>query len=304
MDIVGLGYLGFESEQAKQWLEYGPEVCGFGLNQTRNDDVVYLRMDDRHHRIAIRPGDTERLSYIGWEMKDRPAYEAGVAKLRSSGLDVSIGDAALEAERGVLAVAQFTDPAGFQHELFYGQQFHPGSFVPGRPMAGFVAEELGIGHIVLVVPRPMPELETFCEDVLGFKWFGHGARKGLGCFYRSKLNPRSHNIAYLTIPGHVGIHHIGIEVKALDDLGIAYDLTQEREIPLFMTMGRHTQDPVISFYTYTPTNSMIEYMWGGALVEDATFLEKAPERVSVWGHKTVVSTLPATVHAVEPKEGA
>jgi 2,3-dihydroxybiphenyl 1,2-dioxygenase len=298
MDILGLGYVGLESPNAKDWLEYGPEVLGLGLNESRSDDTVYLRMDDRHHRIAVRPGPTDRLAYLGWEVKHRVAFEAAVERLREAGIVVTLGDAALEEERAVLEVAQFVDPAGFHHELFYGQRFHPGSFRPGRPMAGFVAEELGLGHVVLIHPEPNPAIRRFCEDVMGFNWFGHGVKKGLGSFYRTKLNPRSHCISYACIPGLSGLHHIGIEVRELDDVGITYDLTQEREIPLHMTLGRHSQDPVISFYTYTCTGGMVEYLWGGAIVPDATYVEKAPERLSVWGHKTVSTELPSTLYPV------
>jgi hypothetical protein len=39
-------------------------------------------------------------------------------------------------------------------------------------------------------------------------------------------------------------------------------------------------------------------LWDGAVMTDDTFLEKAPEKLSVWGHKPVVTGLPTTVHQV------
>jgi 2,3-dihydroxybiphenyl 1,2-dioxygenase len=299
MDILGMGYLGFESPNPKAWLEYGPEVLGFGLgNQRSDDETAYLRMDDRAWRLAFHPGETDRLAYIGWELRNRPAFLAAIKKLEANGFEVAVGDGDLEKQRGVHGVASFTDPVGYHHELYYGQEFHPNSFVPGRNHAGFVAEELGVGHVVLVVPEVPEDWDHFIFDVMEFGWFGHGMIRMPGGFYRAKHNPRSHNIAYLAMPGHFGIHHIGIETKELDDVGVAYDLYEEREIPLQMTLGRHTQDPVISFYGVTPSGFFVEYLTEGIILDDDHMLEAKPEQLSVWGHKLVGPQLPPTVQPV------
>jgi hypothetical protein len=91
-----------------------------------------------------------------------------------------------------------------------------------------------------------------------------------------------------------GIHHIGIGVKHIDDVGIAYELVEEREIPLQQTLGRHTQDPVISFYSFTPSGFIIEYLTEGARLSDLP-TEANPEKLSVWGHKLVGPPIPSTV---------
>lgn len=299
MDILGIGYLGFESPNAKAWLEYGPEVMGFGLADPRDDDeTVYLRMDDRRYRIAAHPGETDRISYIGWELRSRPSFESALDKLRTAGIEFEAGGDELRAKRCVRDLVRFKDPVGYQHELFYGHEYHPRSFVPGRPHGGFVAEEMGVGHVVLAIPEYPPELDTFLREVLGFTWFGRGAGKGNSGFYRSKLNPRTHCIAYTEVPGRFGIHHIGIEVRDLDDVGIACDLVQERGLPLQITLGRHTQDPVVSFYSFTPSGFVIEYLTGGA-VSNNGFLETKATHLSVWGHKVVGPMLPSTVAPIE-----
>lgn len=299
MDILGIAYLGFESPNFKDWRDYGTEVLGLQLaSSDSSDEATYLRMDDRRWRICIEPGEKNDIRFIGWEARDRPAYRAGLAKLRAAGFEVKEGDADLCAKRGVREVASFTDPVGFPHELCYGMKFHPNSFVPGRPHAGFVAEDLGVGHVVLVAPEYPDELESFLEDVMGFKWFGSGAGLGKAGFYRTKLNPLSHNIAYLAAPGLKGFHHIGLGVKTLDDVGVAYDIVRERGIQLQQTLGRHTQDPVVSFYSFTPSGFVIEYLTEGAKMTDDTFYEVNPERLSVWGHETVGPMMPETIRPV------
>lgn len=58
MDIIGIGYLGFESPNLDAWRGYAPQVLGLGLgNAPAGDpDPLYLRSDDRRHRIAFHPG--------------------------------------------------------------------------------------------------------------------------------------------------------------------------------------------------------------------------------------------------------
>lgn len=295
MDILGIAYLGFESPNAKEWTEFGPEVLGLGLGPAGDDETVRLRMDDRRWRIAVHPGPTDRLTYVGWELKYKPAWQSAIATLEANGTEVVRGDADLAEQRGVREVAQFTDPSGYRHELVYGQRFHPGSFVPGRGHHGFVGGRDGVGHIVVVVPEFSETVDSFWQDVMGFEWFSAGAGPGRAGFYRAKLNGLTHNLGLVEAPGMWGVHHIGMPVRSVDDVGIALDLCKQREVPLQRLLGRHVQDPVISFYTFTPSGFIIEYL---SPVEDndvQTFYENNPETLSVWGHEMVGPPLPTTV---------
>ncbi|WP_326731684.1 VOC family protein [Streptomyces phaeochromogenes] len=303
MDILGIGYIGVESPNHREWTTFGPEVLGFGLAAAREgDESVYLRMDDRKYRIAIHPGETERVAYIGWEVANRPAFDAAIAKLEANDTEVTMGDEELAGRRAVLEVARFKDPVGYQHELFFGQRFASRSFVPGRPHGGFVADELGVGHMVLITPEYPPELDHFLSEVMGFRWFGQGfnGKRGQIGFYAAKLTTLSHSIAYIKVPGHRGLHHIGIGVNDLDDVGIANDLVLERGTGMVNSLGRHTQDPVISFYPITPSGFAFEYMNGGMTSDSWGLIgERNPERVSVWGHKPVSPGMPKSVLPVD-----
>ena len=303
MDIIALAYIGLESTNLEEWSRYAPEVLGMQV-RPHDGDALLLRMDERHHRIAIRPGEAERLSYVGWELRDRPAFEDALRILDAEGLSYTVGDEELCAERGVHAVAYLDGPDRIRHELFYGQAFASHSFVPGRAHSGFVAGEGGFGHVVLTVPEWSDELNHFVEDVLGFRWFGSGGDIGKRRFYRPKRNFRTHAIGYSIVPGVAGLQHVGIEVENLDDVGVAYDLVQERGYPLMATLGRHTQDPVISFYSFTPSGFPLEYIQGG--IEDSEahpFVEGKPEHLSVWGHKfNPDAPKPATMYALESQD--
>jgi 2,3-dihydroxybiphenyl 1,2-dioxygenase len=298
MEITGLGYVGFESPNPAAWRAFGPEVMGFGLaaSPAADPESVYLRMDDRRHRIAVHPGPIDRLAYMGWEVAGRVAYEAAVAKLRAEGIEIESADPALCELRGVRAMTRFSDPAGYVHEIFHAQKSDLRSFSPGRIHAGFAADDFGVGHVVLGAPELSEALEHFLFEVMGFEWFGGGGMTIKMGFYRPPLNPRSHCIGYVQTPGKRGIQHMGIPVRELDDVGIAYDIVLQREIPLQQTLGRHTQDPVISFYVFTPSGFPIEYFHEIGHWNEAT--EVNPEKISLWGHKLMGPVFASTIRPI------
>ena len=83
MDIIGIGYLGFESPNLDAWRSYGPEVMGFQVagSPESDPDSLYFKLDDRRHRIAIHPGKIDRMVYIGWEAKGKLEFHAAVERV-------------------------------------------------------------------------------------------------------------------------------------------------------------------------------------------------------------------------------
>lgn len=301
MDIIGIGYLGFESARLDEWRTYGPEVLGFQIapSPESDPDSLYFKIDDRRNRFAFHPGQTDRLLYAGWEAKGKLEFHAAVARFREHGVAVTVGDAALCEKRGVKELIRFRDPVGYQHELFYAQKWTPRSFVPGRSHGGYVAGNRGFGHMVLITPDYPPELEHFLTVVMGFHWYGSGAGKGRTGFYRAKLNTQtSHDIAYGHGPGKAGVQHLGLFVKSLRDVGETYDIVRKRELPMMMTLGQHTQDPHVSFYHFSPSGFAIETITELEPWHDDGF-ELNPEKLSVWGHEMVGPILGPSIRTPE-----
>lgn len=289
MDIIGIGYLGFETAKIDEWRSYGPEVMGFQIGRSPESDAqsLYFKTDDRRWRFAFHPGEIDRLAYIGWEARGRLEFLAAVEKFRAAGVEVTPGDAALCERRGVKELIRFRDPVGYRHELFYAQKWSPRSFQPGRPHGGFVAGDRGAGHVVVITPEYTPELEHFLTEVMGFAWYGSGAGKGRTGFFRARLNQAtSHDIAYGHGPGRMGVQHVGLFLKTVRDVGETYDIVKKRNLPMMMTLGQHTQDPHMSFYHFTPSGFAFE-----CIVElepwHADGFELNPESLSTWGHEVV-----------------
>jgi extradiol dioxygenase len=285
--ITSLAYIGFTSPNADEWRSFGPEVLGLQLAPDEPDGAVRLRNDGAAHRITIHPGPADDLAYLGWQVDD---LAATVAALAAAGVSVDDGKP-----------ASFTDPFGFRHELVDHLEEGP-PFVPGRPLSGFVTGEQGLGHVVLFVPD-LAAAEGFYIDVLGLRVSDTvDAGLSLRFLHCATHAARHHTVALAAVPGRAGLHHLMLEVGSLDDVGAALDVVNERQLPLAMSLGRHTNDLMTSFYVRTPSGFEIEYGTGGRLVDDATWTARDYDSGSLWGHRPPAtgSLRPGMIRRFEP----
>lgn len=297
--IRELAYIGVASPRHEEWLTYGTEVLGCGLAPRGEDGAVRLRVDDAVHRITIRPGERDRLLYTGWAFTNEVELAAYLDRLRLGGVDVTAGTAEECRDRGVAQLAWVTDPWGARHEFVSGQHRRPGTFWPGRPLSGFVADDFGLGHVVLIVPD-LAEADAFYGDILGFSLSDRVDEEFMKVrFYH--CNGRHHSLAVAQVPGKVGFNHLMLEVKSLDDVGTGLDLAKRAGVPVLRGLGRHTNDLMTSFYMLTPSSFQIEYGFGGIVVDDLTWVAATNDRPSLWGHELTEAgrtTAPGILHDV------
>jgi extradiol dioxygenase len=300
MQIQALGYLGFSSPRYLEWKQFGPEVLGLAVTDDGEDGSVRLRMDERHHRITIHAGDLDNVEYIGWELQNRIAFEAALMHLEAKGYPPTLASKAELENRRVCNMAWVVDPAGFRHEVYYGQQHDVNPFVPGRPISGFVAGDLGIGHCVLIVPENTRALQDFATDVMGFT-----THWPLGSVEIYRCNFRSHCLIYLPIPGLRGMEHFYLDLKHLDDVGRALDICRSRNI-LQRDLGRYVQDDDLSFYLRSPAGVDIQYALG--VREDTSYTNRSimgpagKPGSCIWGHDVVIPGLGSMVRPVKKSD--
>jgi 2,3-dihydroxybiphenyl 1,2-dioxygenase len=286
-----LAYLGISSPATEAWRAFGPELLGLECRDIGADGTVYLRVDDRHHRLAIHPAETDGVAYIGWETQHARAFDAAVAHVSGHGVDVVAGTAEELADRAVRGMAWFRDLIGMRHELCWGQLDEPRSWRPGRAHGGFVTDEFGLGHVVFIVPD-IAEATTYYERIFQLTLTDViDAHLPLAFFH---TNQRNHSLALGEGTRGPGLLHLMIQVRHLDDLGLAYDRCQVGEVPIKRTIGRHPNDRVVSFYLGTPSGFDIEYGWGGVDVEPGRHVATGMKTASIWGHKFLgdLSVLP------------
>lgn len=78
MDIRGLGYLIIQSSDLDAWQRFACETLGLMRNPLlSNDEALYLRMDERPHRVVVEASETDCFSCAGWQV-------AGVAPIKWS----------------------------------------------------------------------------------------------------------------------------------------------------------------------------------------------------------------------------
>src|SRR5262249_13725842 len=63
------------------------------------------------------------------------------------------------------------------------------------------------------------------------------------------------------------------------------DIAQTDDERIAVTLGRHTSDYITSFYSWTPSAFMVEYGWGGRMIDvDSWQPYERAEGPSMWGH--------------------
>ncbi len=291
--IDSLSYIGFTTPNVEAWLDFGPGILGLEVAGRGPDGALRFRVDDAAQRIVLHPGERDDLAYLGWAVSGSAALEAAVVTLEKHGFVVHRGDAELAKLRAVASVVWFVDPFGFRHELSWGLLERPASFRPGRPLSGFVTGANGLGHAVLILPD-LERAERFYTEVLGFR-LSDCIESGIRLRF-FHCNGRHHSLAFGVVPGLVGMHHLMLEVASLDDVGTALDLCNAHQLPIVMSLGRHTNDRMTSFYVRSPSGFEIEYGWGGRLVEDPeTWQVGFYDAQSIWGHKPPAQPLPPAI---------
>jgi 3,4-dihydroxy-9,10-secoandrosta-1,3,5(10)-triene-9,17-dione 4,5-dioxygenase len=76
-----------------------------------------------------------------------------------------------------------------------------------------------------------------------------------------------------------------LEVTDVDEVGYCLDRVNEREIPIVSTLGRHTNDGMLSFYMATPGGFALEFGCEGLQMDWDDFTPTVSTLPSFWGHK-------------------
>ncbi|WP_335933562.1 VOC family protein [Streptomyces sp. PTD5-9] len=289
MQLSGLGYFGLRTRRLDEWRAFAEDVLGLSARTT--EDGLRLRADDRAWRIALHEADAEEFGYVGWEVPGPAELAAAAAELAEAGVEVRHADEELLRERDVLGLFHLDDPNGVRVEIFYGARTATTPFVSPTG-ARFVTGEQGLGHVVFSVEDYAATLRFYTE-LLGFRLsdFCDLGRKRIAFLH---TNPRHHSLAFAGLvveperkprkdvePGE--LFHFMLETDTLDTVGYAYDRCLAGAAPLALTIGRHSNDRMLSFYAVTPSGFEVEYGYGAITVDDPWTATRV-DGTSLWGH--------------------
>jgi len=283
MAVRALGYAGFGSAALDDWRQFGTGLVGLQAVERGNSQLSF-RMDDRKQRIVIDRSLPEGARFFGWEVADAADLDALAARLERAGVRVTAEPQTLADARRVRALISFADPAGNRLEAFYGAEIDDTSFKPGRSISGFRTGPLGLGHAVLTVEN-IDAMMPFYVELLGFSLSDYILKPFRAYFFH--VNGRHHSLALIET-GKSGMHHLMVELFSLDDVGQAYDIALCEPDRVNVSLGRHTNDFMTSFYAKTPSSFMIECGWGGRQIDPANWQPvQMYDGPSLWGHERV-----------------
>jgi 2,3-dihydroxybiphenyl 1,2-dioxygenase len=259
--ITELGYVRFGVSDLSEWRDFAAELLATEIVDEGEAKRLYLRTDNWHHRVILEEDGTDDLIGAGMRVAGVEEFDEMQHRLKTAGINFEKGSAELAAERRVLDILTLADPAGNPIEIFHGPQIDAHKpFHPSRGMFGkFVTGDGGVGHMILK--------NAGLESAYQF-YAMLGMRGGVeykvptpdGNFAEilfMHCNSRDHSVAF-GLPSTKNINHLMLEVDNIDDVFHSHELVQASKYPVMISLGKHANDHMFSFYFATPSEWLIE----------------------------------------------
>ncbi len=280
MDIRGLGYIGIDVTDVEKWRTYAELL---GLMVAGDDTSLRLRIDERPFRVLVAASEGhDGLAFAGWELPNALSLKRAATELEAAGITTETATTDECDQRRVRGLIRATDPDGFALELFHGPIHDHELFVSPTGVSGFVTGAHGMGHIVLASSK-LAQSVAFYTEVLGFRVSDYW-RPGDDDVVFLHCNQRHHSLA-LVPADEPALYHFMLEARTLDDVGYTLDRHHEANAPISMSLGKHTNDQMVSFYSRSPSGFDVEFGYGGLLIDDTTWTVSQITKPSFWGHR-------------------
>jgi 3,4-dihydroxy-9,10-secoandrosta-1,3,5(10)-triene-9,17-dione 4,5-dioxygenase len=289
MSVRSLGYVVIDTTDLRAWKEFAVDLLG--LQVAREDEsALVLRMDDKSYRLDIRLADQDGVAALGWEVGGPAELDALVHQLEAAGHAVKRRGTAEAQDRDVSGLATLQDPDGQEVHLFYGMKSEKAPFVSSLGHS-FVTGKGGLGHVFQFI-SDTDAFDAFYFENLGFRLSDYIEFNG-GQATFTHCNTRHHSMAFAHFPtAPPGVQHLMLEVDDMDAVGRAWDKVQDGAAPITSTLGKHTNDEMLSFYVTSPSGFAVEFGYGGLLVDDETWTPSRFTATSYWGHHRTDTSLP------------
>ncbi len=288
--IRRLGYLELGVSSLADWRAYAENVLGVECLDEGN--ALNLRYDEACWRLQLVETGEDDIRCAGFEVANADDLQAIGARLEGQGVPVHEASAGQAAARGVDQLLGCEDPFGLPIELYVGDRTIGEPFSSPRTGSAFVTGDQGLGHMVLTV-ADRARGESFYMQGLGFLLSDHvllGPPERQLTLTFLHCNPRHHTVALAPIPAPKRLNHIMLQVPSLDDVGLCLDAAQRAGVKISASLGKHSNDRMVSFYMQTPSGFDVEWGYGSIEIDDATWQPATYHSTSIWGHKGIGST--------------
>lgn len=298
MKIKALGYITIESTDPQQWLPFLTDVVGFvqAPSVPGDADTLYFKMDEYCWRVCVFKSDRDRFCSAGWELETEAAYRQAIDELKAVGVFVDeLGDAECGGRR-IRECARFQDPAGNDVEIFYNMQLDYTAPQSGIKMPLFETGyhgDMGLGHFVLPTSN-FKECHDFYGNIMGFgqtdymhfHFSEEAGDPGQGLHFMHVENPRHHSLAIYEAPQppESNCIHLMFEVHDIDEVGYFIDRCKKAQVPIVSSLGKHSNDLMISVYVASPGGFAIEFGCDGVQLDWSDYKPTESAIPSLWGH--------------------
>lgn len=291
MSISSLAYIVVETANTEGWSTFLQQTVGLACSAFGPSEGLSFRMDNNAWRIHLQPGDTERFLSAGLECAGDRQLDAIVERIVRAGMEAA-EDQTLARARGVDRLVLTADPCGNAIELVVGRALGYEQFVSPAGVSAFVADDMGLGHVVL----PAPDIEAakaFWLEIIGLGLTDRmsftlsettGAQR---LYFMHADNARHHSVALFEAPSPSGLVHVMVEAATIDDVGRFIDRCERDKVSVISEFGRHSNDRMLSIYVMTPGNFMMEFGCDGMRIDWQNWVPTHSLVPDLWGHKFV-----------------
>ncbi|MEW2624092.1 VOC family protein [Streptomyces sp. NPDC048106] len=286
--VRSLGYAVLGADDLEKWRSFATEVLGLQVVEA-GQDTLRLRMDGYLYRLQIEKSDTRGVTTLGWEVAGPRELAELARRVEQAGYTVERPGPDAARARDVTELVRFQDPDGLTLELFYGLTSSLTNFVSPTGNRFVAGRLLGLGHAFQLVKDPDAHLALY-RDVLGFRLSDHIEVGPAAVATFLHCNPRHHSFAFVPTAKDdrnrgQGVGHLMLESESIDGVGRALDALSAHGGKMTATLGKHTNDKMISFYCESPSGTGIEYGTGGIEIDDETWTPTRYPSAHYWGHE-------------------
>lgn len=285
-----LAYLGIQVPDPAELSPFFGEVIGLVPGEPGPAGTVTWRNDEKAHRLLVEAGPANDAVFVGFDAGGDAGFDALVARLDAAGFHTTECTDDERAARRVARLARTMGPWGVTVELTAGLEDAAAPFATPLMPGGFLTEGVGFGHVVFATTA-FDESHAFITEGLGMSqsdWLELEIAEGVELEVRFfHCNPRHHSIALAKAPFDLPqkLHHLMVETRGRDDVGVAFDRAWDSGLPIPNGLGLHDNDRMFSFYVTSPAGFMVEVGHGARTITDDWDDNRCYDRISAWGHQ-------------------
>ncbi|MBV1879831.1 MAG: VOC family protein [Pseudomonadales bacterium] len=283
--VTSLTYLGVAGSDLDAWDNFLTNVLGASCEKTETG--LRARTDEQETRLWVEQGDSNDIQFAGFEVDDEACLLTVKARLDEMGYETELADRSQAKKYGALGLLKTKDPDGLEIHIVFGINLRPDlPFVSPAGVSGFVTGDQGFGHIVLTTAS-MDDARRFYQQGLGFEVSDFVSlpmgEQTLDLTFMH-CNGRHHTLALAPVPIPNRLLHFMLQVDSMDDVGLGLERATAAECTITSSLGRHTNDHMVSFYVRSPSGFDVEYGYGAREI-GPDWTVKQYQAASIWGHK-------------------